>query len=74
MHADLNANNILLDTTRQVYLVDFDKSSRGAKGSQWKQANLQRLKRSLNKLLQRHSGSRLDWPALESGYNRSDEF
>ncbi len=47
-HADLNAHNILLDE-RQAYLIDFD---RGAirSGQAWKQANLARLKRSLDKI------------------------
>lgn len=48
-HADLNAHNILLNTSSEVYLIDFDKGcERG--GDNWKKANLARLRRSLDKL------------------------
>ncbi len=66
-HADLNVNNILIDTQGQVYLVDFDKSRRCRVGEHWKQANLQRLNRSLKKLSRHHTVD-LDWPALAAGY------
>lgn len=66
MHADLNVNNILVDGSRQVYLVDFDKSYRRKSGDHWKQANLYRLKRSLIKL---RGDPGLNWPELESGYS-----
>ena len=49
-HADLNANNIMLDD-EQVYLIDFDKGRvRHTSRNRWKRANLARLRRSLNKL------------------------
>jgi 3-deoxy-D-manno-octulosonic acid kinase len=48
-HADLNAHNILIDNSSQVYVIDFDKGCI-APGNRWKESNLQRLKRSLQKL------------------------
>ena len=48
-HADLNANNILINDQAQVYLIDFDRGEIKTPGG-WKQANLDRLKRSLLKL------------------------
>lgn len=54
-HADLNCTNILIrEQDRRIYLIDFDRghihSHRGAQAS-WKQANLDRLLRSVNKTL-----------------------
>ena len=48
-HADLNANNILLNDFGTVTLIDFDKCRRRT-GYSWKQKNISRLKRSLDKL------------------------
>jgi len=48
-HADLNAHNILLDAPGAVWLVDFDRGERRAPGP-WADANIARLKRSLDKL------------------------
>lgn len=45
-HVDLNANNILIDTDNNVYLIDFD---RCYQKSVPKLRSLQRLRRSLNK-------------------------
>lgn len=65
-HADLNAHNILLDANGGAWLVDFDRSERRPPGS-WADANLARLKRSLDKL---EAGARVAnfesqaWPAL----------
>ena len=64
MHRDLNASNILL-VEGCTYLIDFDKGKlvgRRSKAS-WKQTNLRRLRRSLNKL----SGSTA---AIDSAWNR----
>ena len=73
-HADLNANNILLDADFKVYLIDFDKGEiRRAQqtNAPWMQSNLQRLKRSLLKQQGLHTDyhfSEADWLALSSGY------
>lgn len=48
-HADLNANNILIDPDGDVWLVDFDRARRRRPGG-WCNSRLQRLKRSLQKL------------------------
>jgi len=49
-HADLNAHNIMKDGEGRFYLIDFDKSSIKNISSKWKMKNLERLKRSLEKL------------------------
>ncbi|BCA80103.1 3-deoxy-D-manno-octulosonic acid kinase [Desulfuromonas sp. AOP6] len=69
-HADLNANNILLDGQGQVYLIDFDQGCFRKPGS-WKQHNVARLLRSLKKIQDRHPNfhfSHEDWLVLLQGY------
>lgn len=70
-HADLNANNILFDNAGRIYLIDFDRGEIRPSG-QWKDENILRLRRSLNKLKGIHdvyhfSGS--DWEAFLTGYS-----
>ncbi len=48
-HSDLNIHNIMLDNTNKIWLIDFDKGERNKPGNEWKQANLDRLLRSLRK-------------------------
>lgn len=48
-HADLNAHNIMLDNTGQVFLIDFDRGEQRSAGS-WQKLNLVRLHHSLAKL------------------------
>ncbi len=48
-HADLNANNILIDENK-VYLIDFDNSGQQTPKPSWQQKNIKRLKRSIDKL------------------------
>jgi len=75
-HADLNASNILLDCNDSVHLIDFDKAAiRPANGERWKSSNLQRLRRSLDKLsgLDTLHFSDNDWQALLCGYLRELE-
>lgn len=77
-HADLNANNILLDDQKIVYLIDFDKSEirkekqqAAPQQTQWKLDNLQRLKRSLLKqqgLRSTYHFSEADWDVFMSAY------
>lgn len=68
-HDDLNAHNILLGAAEH-YLIDFDKGQIKQPGS-WQQANLARLRRSLDKLkgleAQFHF-SEQDWQVLLTGY------
>ncbi|MEE4202348.1 MAG: 3-deoxy-D-manno-octulosonic acid kinase [Halieaceae bacterium] len=73
-HADLNANNIMLDD-QQVYLIDFDKGRLlDPDAASWKKSNLVRLRRSLDKLrtntLTFHFGDR-DWQYLLLGYEEA---
>lgn len=70
-HADLNAHNILITSTGEVYLIDFDKGRIGYQGHGWKRKNLSRLQRSLTKISQllpsfNFTGS--DFEHLNAGY------
>lgn len=70
-HADLNARNILLDDAGKVYLIDFDRSElrRGDEG--WRSANMERLKRSLEKFRRIEKNFAFDdedWKAVLRGY------
>jgi 3-deoxy-D-manno-octulosonic acid kinase len=71
-HADLNAHNILL-SEEEVYLVDFDRCElRG--GGLWRDANLVRLRRSLEKVtwgLPSERFGEADWHGLLDGYRQS---
>lgn len=69
-HADLNAHNILLDATDQVWVVDFDRARLRTPGL-WTDANLARLYRSLQKVtapLPAEHFSEADWSSLLDGY------
>jgi len=71
-HADLNAHNVLL-SEEEVYLIDFDRCRlRG--GGLWRDGNLVRLRRSLEKLtwgLPPERFSEADWHGLLDGYRQS---
>ena len=70
-HADLNARNILLAETGDVYLIDFDNSYVRANSASWKMANLSRLKRSLLKFRKNVAGFNFaeeNWHVLLSAY------
>lgn len=72
-HADLNANNILIDTQQKIYLIDFDRC-RITRDAQLKAGNLPRLHRSLLKLQGLHATyhfTEQDWQHLLAGYNDS---
>ncbi len=69
-HADLNCHNLMLDTAGRAWIVDFDKCE-FREGASWKQANLDRLLRSLRKELQLDPAFRWhdgDWQAFLAGY------
>ncbi len=70
-HTDLNIHNILLDNDGQSWLIDFDKCGRRPPGG-WQQANLARLRRSLDKEKRIDPGlhwSGAEWKDLLVGYS-----
>jgi 3-deoxy-D-manno-octulosonic acid kinase len=79
-HADLNAHNILLGSNMaqsdarqdRVYLIDFDRGSLRKPGF-WQDANLVRLRRSLEKITWGLPPDRFtedDWHGLLDGYQQ----
>ena len=69
-HADLNAHNVLLAGAQEVWLVDFDRG-RLRKPGFWCDANLVRLRRSIEKLtdtLPAEHFAEADWTSLLNGY------
>ncbi|HTY93345.1 MAG TPA: 3-deoxy-D-manno-octulosonic acid kinase [Steroidobacteraceae bacterium] len=80
-HADLNAHNVLIgpnagqsDSPQEgIYLIDFDRGSLRKSGF-WKDANLVRLRRSLEKITWGLPGERFsedDWYGLLDGYQQT---
>jgi len=70
-HADLNAHNIMLDEHDDIYLIDFDRSIIRTSPGKWQASNLQRLKRSLEKLANSHKNfnyKSVDFSSLMQGY------
>ena len=70
-HADLNAHNILLDGAGAPWLIDFDRSRRRDADGAWRQANLDRLARSLAKLSAGGDGWRPGHARLLDAYGRA---
>jgi 3-deoxy-D-manno-octulosonic acid kinase len=78
-HADLNAHNILLDGSGAISVIDFDRGRLRAPGT-WAARNLQRLRRSLEKISRSSPVGRSEgfsaqaWEWLLAGYaaTRSD--
>lgn len=69
-HHDLNIHNIMLDNQYKPWLIDFDKCGVKA-GDDWKQTNISRLKRSLEKeagMIEDYQFDSSDWTALIDGY------
>lgn len=54
-HADLNINNILFDSSGQVYLIDFDRGVKLTPKHTKLSGNIERLKRSFDKELNRQA-------------------
>ncbi len=74
-HADLNARNIMLDREENFHLIDFDKGALRKPHRRWQQANILRLKRSLDKFYDKAEVAQdrfyftaSDWQALLQGY------
>lgn len=73
-HADLNANNILISNGEAV-LIDFDRGSvRPSVLLDWRGANIERLRRSINKLQQSYGFefSNDQWQILLQAYHNKD--
>ncbi|MEM8498481.1 MAG: 3-deoxy-D-manno-octulosonic acid kinase [Pseudomonadota bacterium] len=73
-HADLNASNILIGNGEAV-LIDFDRGSvRSSARLDWRGANIERLRRSINKLQQRYGFEFSDdqWRCLLQAYLGND--
>jgi 3-deoxy-D-manno-octulosonic acid kinase len=71
-HADLNAYNVQVDAADAVFLLDFDRGRLRPPG-RWCQGNLERLRRSLEKIAgldPRIEFSSEDWRHLLEGYAR----
>ena len=69
---DLNIHNIMLDIENEVWLIDFDKCQI-RQGSNWKNSNIARLKRSFEKEKRLHNiyWQLADWQILISAYNEA---
>ena len=68
-HADLNAHNLLVGATNDIYVLDFDRGRLRPRGA-WEQAVLDRLQRSLRKVTAGMPPGRFDdeaWQALRAG-------
>jgi 3-deoxy-D-manno-octulosonic acid kinase len=74
-HADLNAHNILFDTTGQGWLIDFDKGRMRIPETAWRERNLARLQRSLLKLRggREPAAVRHDFARLRGAYDATWE-
>jgi len=70
-HADLNARNILLDREMKVYLIDFDRARLMTGTEVNGKRNLDRLKRSLEKLwpASQHTLLQPAWNRLRAAYH-----
>jgi RIO-like serine/threonine protein kinase len=71
-HADLNAHNVLLSEDA-VYLIDFDRCQL-RRGGLWRDSNLVRLRRSLEKItyaMPRDRFAEADWHGLLDGYRQA---
>ena len=67
-HPDLNTNNILIDNEQNIYLIDFDTSSRLHQKISSKKTMLDRFKRSLKKTYKKRNKnfSESDWNIILS--------
>lgn len=75
-HADLNANNILIDQEKKFHLIDFDKAEIIIPIGGLAQKNIKRLLRSLKKIKRLRTEKNLpfhfntkQWQLLLDGYN-----
>lgn len=72
-HHDLNCHNILIDDQDKVWVIDFDRGEERPIESSWQQNNVERLKRSFNKELNKLDKFYFDetcWQQLMKGYQQ----
>jgi 3-deoxy-D-manno-octulosonic acid kinase len=67
-HADLNADNVLVDAAGRPWLIDFDRCVMRTGQGGWRQRNLARLARSLHKLSGGDEGWRPGFARLQAAY------
>lgn len=70
-HSDLNCHNIMIDQQNTIWVIDFDKCEQRSLNNTWMQANIDRLKRSLDKESSKHQQfyvSNEQWQAFLEGY------
>jgi 3-deoxy-D-manno-octulosonic acid kinase len=74
-HADLNAHNVLFDAQGRGWMIDVDGSHLRIPATPWREANLQRLLRSLRKQRGTHSIEQVDagFARLRAAYNATWE-
>ncbi|MCP4430288.1 MAG: 3-deoxy-D-manno-octulosonic acid kinase [Gammaproteobacteria bacterium] len=72
-HTDLNANNLLIDQSCGIYIIDFDKGRRMKRLDNWQWSALYRLQRSLVKIDKQNTlhYREDDWQAFMDGYQAS---
>ena len=73
-HADLNVDNVLMDTQGRIWLIDFDRGALRQSARRWQQANLARLQRSLRKRVGAAAGRAPisdGWHEMLSAYDTS---
>jgi 3-deoxy-D-manno-octulosonic acid kinase len=70
-HADLNAHNLLFDTSGRGWAIDLDRSQLRIPATPWREANLARLRRSLLKLRGARSVAEVekDYATLRDAYD-----
>ncbi|MGJ8664000.1 MAG: 3-deoxy-D-manno-octulosonic acid kinase [Marinicella sp.] len=69
-HSDLNSHNILLSGS-DVFVIDFDKGKIRTLNNKWQAENMNRLKRSIEKVSGQSCENELDkkWQSLLDGYH-----
>ena len=74
VHADLNARNILVDSSGGIYLIDFDRARIREGAERAFRSNLNRLRRSLEKFWPPVLKEQLEnsWSALLAAYKMAD--
>ena len=75
-HHDLNCHNILIDDNNKVWIIDFDQGKKMPSAGDWQQSNIDRLKRSFLKELNRlptFYWQEDNWQQLMQGYEAASK-